>query len=722
MRQKLNLFILMFTVTLLVMGQSKKEEELYDQFWKTENKDAKVTQVPKKWQNESSVILFQDEYYRYTNNGKKMYKTSYSHFRVQLLDDAALEKYSSISLEKDRKIGMGFVNYKRDRTTVGIKIIKADGSESVVDVNDIAVEQDQERKIAIPGLQIGDIIDCFIYEDDYERSVFGTKIYAPTERVLSAESPILYSRIAVEVENDYYLNMESYNGAPSIKEEETDRRATRRYVLENSNIEKSDFPRWFYPLSVLPTVKFQVTFALKSKNEEYAQVFLSQDDAERKYKVTPDEVLEYYDKRFKAYKKVIKDPVRYIEDQNITNKREQMVEALYYARHHSYNKFLEIVLASDGGIGEFFPCDDDYTLLNENTFVFYMAGIAKALEIEYDIIVATRDYDGPIEDLLLRQNVVYGLRFNFDEPLYLFNLESNVQPDYFPENLEGTEAYIMSVKKNRKLETITTEKLPVTSAQENLIKEVMEVTIKDDLKTLSVNRNTSYTGHFKINNLLERTFFGDFINEEFERYNSKHFYHCKKKLNKWGEDKKNKMEALLLTFREKKEERLSELVGNNFDSKIDDYSYTVPQFARYSNKPLIINDTFGLEGDYLKKAGNNYILSLGKLIGGQVNIDKEEMKREAPININHAKTFEYEVNLEIPKGYTVVGLEKLKINKSNGTGSFISEATMANGQLILKTKKVYNKRAYEPSEWKDMVDWLSAAYNLSQEKVLLKKI
>ena len=720
MKRKLLLIVLLFQIATVLLGQSKKETALFDKFWKSDNAKARVTDVPEKWNNESSVMLFWDEHYKYVNTGKKMKKTSSRHFRVKLLDQVALDDYSSLSLDKDSKIGFGWVNWQKNNTVFGVKIIKADGREIIVDTDEATVEQDKRKKIAIPGLEIGDIIDFFFYSVKSVRT-YGFYTYTATERVLTRDYPVLYNRVAVEVENDFYLNMQSFNGAPVIKEETTDKRRTRRYVLEANDIEKADYPRWFYPFAELPAVKFQVNFVLKKGNRDLVSGFISDDDAERKFKVSPEEVLDYYNNKvFTVFKKMIKAPVKYIKKKGITDKREQVIEALYYARHHNNNRSLETSFAYKNKLSEIYLCEP-YVGLKGRSLAHYMAGIAKKLDIDYDVIVAKADFDGSLDDLLLKNNLFYGLRFNFSEPIYIFNLWSNVQPDYLNENYEGVEAYVMSVKKNKELVGITKEFLPVTTADENMSAETIKVDINSDFKTLSLNRSSSFTGHFKIDNFEKRIFFGDFIDEEYERYGSNHFYHCKKNLNKKDRDNKNKIESLYATERENNKKGLVEYAESNFDSDIDNYDYEVSKFSRYSNGPLVINDSFDIEGGYLKKAGNNYILSLGKLMGGQVNIAEDEMERTATINIDHAKTFQYEVRVAIPEGYTAVGLEKFKSSVSNSTGSFVSEVVLNGNELILKTKKVYNKRKFEAEYWDDMVSWLKAGYDLSQEKILLKK-
>jgi len=705
-------------------GQSKDLKELQQKFWNTTNKQSKVTEIPEKWNNESAVVLYRDEFYQYTNNGKKMYNPSHFHQRVLLLDKAAIENFSEISIDKDDRIGGLFMNWKKDVTTVGIKIVKPNGEERIIDVDNEKVSQDAEFKVAIPNLEIGDIVDIFIFEDDYLRSFSGTHVYDPVERVLSTQYPVLFSRLAVEVENDYFLNMESFNGAPRIKEEQTDKRATRRYVLEASDLEKSDFPRWFYPFAEFPCLKFQVVFALKAKNEDYAGVFLGDKDAERKTGVTKDEIVEYYGDRFDASNKSsVKDVLKYLETLGPISKREQLEKALYYVRHKSFNRFFELFIARENNIAPFaLPCDTDYVILNENSFVNYFAGLAKQLEVDYDIVIATADYNGSIDDLLLRSNVSYGLRFNFDTPMYLFDVSPHVQADFFPYSLEGTKVYTLAVQKNRNIEGVTFDHLPMTTSDKNLSKESVEISFGDDFKKINVNRELNYTGHYKVENLSRRLVLQDFLEEEFQHYNTKHFYHCKEKQGKKEAVIEQKINSAMETYEKNKKDRIETIVSENYDVPIKEYGYEVKETGRYSNDPLIIRDHFTIENEFVKKAGKNYIVEVGKFIGGQVQLREEELDRKENVYLNFAKTLQYEIAFQIPEGYTVEGLEKLKKNVQNQTGSFVSDASIKDGKVIFSATKVYAKKTYTSQQWSDMIPWLQEAYDFSQEKVMFKKI
>ncbi|RFN57871.1 DUF3857 domain-containing protein [Marixanthomonas ophiurae] len=723
MKQNYFLSLLFMVISLATTAQTKEEIELNNRFWSNDSKK-NITEIPEKWQNESAVILFYEEGYTYTNNGKKMYNPSFFHQRLKLQDRAAVDNFSEFKYKKDEQVGAGFYNFLQEKSTVGIKIIKPNGDEKILDISSEKITQDEENKIAIPGLEVGDILDIYIYEDDFLRSNTGIHYYEPVEKILSTDYPILYRKLSLEVENDYFLNMESFNGAPKIVEEETDKRATRKYVLEASDIEKSEFPRWFYPFDVLPSLKFQVTFALKSINENNAEVFLSDDDAERKADVTKEEIQEYYGERFSAdSRRYVRDVVDYLEDKGITDKREQIIQGLYYIRHMSFNRFIELYLARENEIRYYAePCDSGFVVLDEDRFVTYMAGLAKQLEIDYDVIVTTPDFNGSLENLLIRSNVVWGIRFNFTEPLYLFSLTPHIQPEYFPSYLEGVNVYKMNVKRDRKLENVKVDKLPLTTAKENKSVENIDISFSTDFKNIKVKRELQFSGHFKTENLSTHLFFGDFLDEEFDRYGTKHFYHCKKRQRNNDEEAQTKMNSLMDSYRERKETYLEELSSNVFDVEVKDYSSEVIEASRYSNDPLIVKDQFSINDEFIKRAGPNYIVEVGKFIGGQVQIKDDEIERNVGVYLDFAKTYEYVVNIDIPEGYEVVGLDKLQKNVTNNTGIFKSSAVIENGALVYTTTKTYSKRKYTEEEWDSMLPWLKTAYDFSQEKVMFKKV
>jgi hypothetical protein len=114
-------------------------------------------------------------------------------------------------------------------------------------------------------------------------------------------------------------------------------------------------------------------------------------------------------------------------------------------------------------------------------------------------------------------------------------------------------------------------------------------------------------------------------------------------------------------------------------------------------------------------------MDIGKLIEKQVKIEDIELDRAYNIYFDNARSFRYKLIFEIPKGYQVQGIEKLSIKAEFAVGGFVSTAKEENGKVIVETYKYYNKNFVDAKDWKDVVSYLNAANNFSDQKILLKK-
>ena len=166
---------------------------------------------------------------------------------------------------------------------------------------------------------------------------------------------------------------------------------------------------------------------------------------------------------------------------------------------------------------------------------------------------------------------------------------------------------------------------------------------------------------------------------------------------------------------------MEEKIKDDFNLVSYDNFELVSNGMRESNKTLEFKETFTVTG-LVNKAGNNLILDIGKLIGSQIEIDEEEINnRESDISLSRARTIENEVKINLPEGYYVEGLDNLLFNINNEIGAFKTSFSEHNGQIAIKTIKLYKKKEFGKDKWPLMVEFLDAAYNFTQKKVVLKK-
>ena len=104
-----------------------------------------------------------------------------------------------------------------------------------------------------------------------------------------------------------------------------------------------------------------------------------------------------------------------------------------------------------------------------------------------------------------------------------------------------------------------------------------------------------------------------------------------------------------------------------------------------------------------------------------MTIKPEQRKRDLDVYMSFPRSIEYHVELKIPDGYTAEGVEALNKSVTNETGFFTAEATASGQTVSIKVKKHY-LHGYEPSaNWNKLVEFIDAAGEWTNAKLLLKK-
>ena len=592
-------------LTTICIAQDK--EELEAKFWSESAQDILGKVLPAEWAEESAVILTDDRYQQYINSGKNVYITTSKHQVLKIQDQAALEDFSEISLDKDSKVSFLWNTYSKSETQIGIRLIKPDGNLVVVDVETEEVTEDETRKIAIPSLEVGDIIDLYLYTKSKEKDYDGLALYPPLEAPIKDSYPILDYRLAVEVENDFFLNMNTYNGAPAIKEEATDRGATKMYVVEAHKLDKIDTNRWYYPIVEEPCIKMQVAFARSRSNEEYANIFKGE-DGERKGNVTKEDLLDYYNRKFfKTKKSRAKYLANHIKEKNILDTEDMFREALEYIRFTKNTRFFEGSIAYDAKlIGEYpNPRCTDYYFGRYKDILPVMAdmrSLCMILGVTYDEIMVQPRYDGPMSDLLIKANARRGLRINTPTPLYLISYDQSMTFDHFPSVLEGAEVYIADVEKNKRVVGVKLETMPSSAATDNVYQENIDLAINDDLTGVQLDREYTIKGHFENAYLFDFISWVDFLAEDYIEFaDYKHFYECGGK----KEIKANtaSFNSLIKERKAQSKKFLTEAAEKEWGTSIEDYSDSLIQTGRYGkDQPFIFKNSFLIKDKFIKKA------------------------------------------------------------------------------------------------------------------------
>ena len=712
---KIKLFLLTFL--WVTFSQAQTKEEIKDFFWGKNDEYKSVNTIPEKYKNESAVVIYKFEDYDFHKFGKSVtYRSAYRK-RVKLNDQAAVTSFSEFSYSEKSNPRYGAVV----KTVIGIKVIKPSGTETILNTEKEAVTVDKEKKIAVPNLEIGDIIDFYNYSTETFSSTFEFG-FDPVERTLGENHPILNYKLTFQTENDFFVNFNTYNNGPELKQIPLEKSGERKYEIVATDIPKNDFPRWFLPLVELPCYKFQVFFARSGKFEQRAEAFLPEKENIIKKTVSKEDIFNYYDSKFFPEGN-IKEVERFIEGKKFNSNEEKIKEVYYYMRHQYYTRYIEAFIINDANI--MYPFSyygyDPIFFTKEEQFINYFMQFLKKQNIGFDIIVATGRENGTIKDVLIQQNIRILLKVNTENPIYFGIFDPFAVPNQFDSSLENTQAYALKVSKSKKVSDIEEIKLPGLTYKDNITKVITNITVSADFSTANATKISSLYGHNKEFEHNNKIFFYDYVNEDYEKYGTSSVLDLVKK-KKDKEKFKKEYDALIEKYKQNQVEKFKKEIEDEYDIKVDKHNLKVNKTGRFGiNEPLEIAENFIITSNFIKKAGNNYILDIGKFISSQVDVEEKEIERTNNIYTIFPRSFEYTINLDIPEGYSISGLEKLNVNVENETGSFNSKATIIDNKLVIvSTKNYFN--SYEPNaNWKKMIAFLDAAYQFSQEKVLLKK-
>ena len=724
-------------------------------------KEFEVTAIPEKWKNESAVIIGQKTEYLFSRlvSGRKYTPVvrirEYIHKRIKLQDKNALEKFSTyyyVTMGKDGK--------------AEYKVIKADGKQVDIDMKN-AIEEEKDipsiykpiyyklgikfLKIAIPDLEVGDIIDYNVRSTiDWDMRTEGIG-FTPFIFSLANNYPTMYQQYRFTLVDGMKVRFKAFNGAPNLKMDSKassfgDDLSYVAYYLQDKDREKTIEERWNYELRNTPSIKFRVIMLAdndpESKSLGMAYVdrsFLDLEDMYKRYagaafyKTTTGNTLVAYTTEYITKKRTAGELKT--DDEIIRETyyclRKVFLEMYYRGPVHSelekamtgkklYKKVLEQEKKVEGKKEE----REDEIRMNNIVFATAFRMSLGAQGIPAELFVYMPRKLGAWRDALFLEELDFVMKIKTRKRNYYFEAFNNFDAFASPyEYLEAVEGYSIGyTEANQYYRTPG----PVTTFNDNLDRQEYTVSFPENMEVINIERKSSYLGYEKNDRIGQANFDRDYLNVDFQKY----FVEQQKDKGK----KKKEDEIMEITSantkyddpdkgdRIKKRLELFETdVKGEFD--LDKYeSFELIKDGRYGDSAMLqYKEKFTLK-KLLSKAGRNYVFEVGKLIGGQIKLEQTELTtRQSDIWLPFARTIENNITINIPAGYTVDGLQDLKFTVDNESGSFVSDSKVENDKLIITTKKVYKKNFDKKEMWPHYVAFLEAAYKFSQAKIILRK-
>ena len=716
----------------------------------------KLTAVPEKWKNESAVIIGQKTEYLFTRVSLNKHSAivrihEYVHKRIKLQDKNSLEKFSSfyyMTMGKDGK--------------AEYRIIKANGKETVLDMKN-AIEEEKDipaiyrpiflkmnvksMKIAIPDLEVGDIIDYTLKSTiDWDMKQNGIE-FSPFIFSLANSYPTMFQQYRFTMADGMKVRYRAYNGAPNIKFDAKssvygDKNSYLSYYFLDKEREKSNEERWSFEYRNTPSVKFRVVLLADNDDEskglgqatvdrsglDVAQVYRNYAGAAAYVTTTTNSMVgyttEYMVKKkaegaFKNDDEVIRETYYCL--------RKVFLEMYYKGPVHSeLEKYMtgkklykKVLAAQKKDVTSQKEEKEDAIRINGLTFATALRQALAAMGIPSELYVYVPRKYGGWRDAIFYEELDFCLRVRSKRKFVYLEAFNNFDafgtPYSYMENVEG---FAIGYQEADQYFRAT---IPPTTVADNIEKQEYVLDLSANMDVIRAERTSSYLGAEKQGHIEQANLDRSYLNHDFEKY-----------FNEPRQKGKKKDEVVIETSAKyedpDKEERVkerNELFEKDLKAEfeLDKYEgFELLKDGRYGDTAwLRYKENFGVK-KLVSKAGKNYILEIGKFIGSQIKLEPSEIAaRQTDIWVPYVRTIENVITLNIPKDYTVDGIQDLNMSVDNESGSFMSTAKLEGDKLIITTRKLYKKNFDKKEAWPNYIAFLEPAYKFSQTKIVLKK-
>ncbi len=714
-----------------------RAEKIRKEIWDWDIPAFKNYVVPDSLANEPAVILARHQEIKAVSKTKvkflvitaakykEIYLTNTYREMVKINDKATLEEYSELSYQKYKRLNRFFSRKLTGRISViGVRIIKPDGKMQEVDISEEVLTTDtrneQQNKIAISGLEVGDILDYFVSQHDEEAA---NSRFEPYVFVMGDDKPVMHYSVHCEIGANCSVEYRSMNGAPDFKLKK-DADGDNILDVEMKNLAKAPVDLWMSPFRQLPLLRMNIRMGdSRRTNKKEGEVTKNPDFrtviSEAKSDMSSDYFRNDLNAATKYYAGELNRMIKQARKKDPVPK-DSLPYYVYYA--FRYRVFYTVRPQDKIIIG----AERNYQEADSKRFLLMLSFVLKRMKIKNEIILAPSVYGPDSKQAILSSDFDYVIKTTEGKPIYMSAEGVFTHSNYIPAAYEGQQSPTLTPVAKRSngldFQNEAMEKLPVTAFSKNVQIEKLSLKLAENMEDMLINRETILKGHMRRGEQKRLLLFEDYYDSERKAFAIKESF-----MEEFADSRKNKAladeyTAAFKKARNEQKDYFMNEVTEQFGTKPKELkNYKIVNMAlRHNNPDLIYQTNFTIDG-WVKKGGNNYIVDIGKFIGEQLQLKPEQLKRSVDVYMPFARSFEFIITLDIPEGYTVEGVDKLISNVSNETGRFVTEAKVEGNRLGVKVTKVYSHAFEKASQWEQLTAVIKAASDFNTAKILLRK-
>lgn len=684
----------------------KLAQKVRQEVWSSTPADFQKRTVPDRYKNASAVILsyyreLSTDYYRKATADlvlnlrltRQIDCTDMERMLIQINDKKALKDYSEFTFKtKSRKWTWGY--HHKTQTVLGIRVIKKNGNvqevslDDYVDVKEGKNDKDLSQKIAVPGLEVGDCIDVFSLDqiDTQEQQL------DPFYFVLRQDEPVLYTKVHCVLDQSLATVYRTMNGAPDFSQTtDKDKNAVLDMVMDKPVDAESSI--WYNSLEQSPFIEMYIT-PTKAK-VAVVEKAMRQKGVRGNPDVTP--ILQDDWKLLKSYvskggyspaglpstyKSVFKSAKK--EGMSAEEKADRIYSFEYVSGGASQRVF--------------------------NTVANYL----RKLGVEIEMGITTPFGALPVDKLINYNSTSWFFRLKGTDVYYFPGTYPKVASE-IPYIYQGRKAYMQDSE-----EQIT---IPVSQAEAN--KSVNDMVVKLDGTKLDISRKVTYSGEQKMygQSLVspDNTLFGSSQLEAYWRYlkyDDKDPYSC------YTKKESAELKGAFNEYRKNAIDPFKAEISSYHDAdpvQVGGYGVDCVGIRRDSSN-FVYHVDYVMDG-MVKRAGNNYLLSVGKLIGSSLKLEGKDRERIDDVWRKMAFVDEWNIEIPLPQGYKVSAeaLKKIETSVANECGELTVKATAGNESVKVYVRKCFAHRVEPVSNWSKLLALVDACSAFADKQMVIAK-
>jgi len=739
--QKRNSFLLLALMTpVLLFAQGKKDQryrerlqEIKDELKAEQNAAFSNTEVPAVFKDASAVILAK-EVEIYAAHEKKFSLNKYNrqtfrfsvttHEKIKIQDKNALEEYSQFSFSKIRSESSMY--NRKANLFYGVVVIKPNGERTEIDIDDEAVSSrdddgDEKYKLAIPNLQIGDMLEVFTRA---ELQSPDDSVLEPMDVVIGGEYPIVKYLFHTQIDKDLAA---IYSCTDDRFDPKKKKDAEFNYLyFEADTVNGKTDDMWVYTRRELPVFRLNVIPGAKMSDRTVTSPPQGQIVKGLQKAWVERDIGTRFAGAVKYSNAYLSQAQSYLNDLKKKKKissinPDSLIQYAYY-----YGRYLYLYGKLDNNNYEVGAARN--TASTDYDFYSYLFGVFNEYNIRYDLLFTVTRQFGTISDAISTGDFIFFARAKGNKEYYLMPPSMFTYINQFPAAFEGQDAYVFNKASlvNGATARARIEKIPETKAMFNYQRESLQVKLDPEKpEEMLITRVNVQRGNLATDDRVRLALFEDYVDKERAEYAEDSYVDYMASLAS-RKEKDNLLSEYRQGFQRAREQQ-KDFAEKEVKSSFGDNATELADFkvlglgSRHNSLDFSFSEKFRLAGE-VKKAGPNLIIGLSSLLTNQLQVAEDQRKRLNNIYMPFARVYEYDLSFEVPEGYQVEGLDKLQRDVQNETGGFVANASMEGKKLVLRVKKTYAHNYESIDHWSELLAFLDAAYDFSQQKILLKKM